>query len=352
MADVIRMWSPPSTPAVGPFAKATGIVLLATGLFAAWIGLGVGGDTSVLYVDDLGTVIAALAATVFCVRAGARHVERLRRFWLLRAGACAAWTLGEAIWAVYDLILREPIPAPSWADVGYLTGIPLAVAALVCHPAMRAGMARRARSMLDALILATALLFLSWTVVLGPLWRGTDLTTLGGLTTIAYPFGDIVIVFFIVLAVRGMTGGGRLALWCLLAGLLAMALSDSGYTYLTTVKGYETGSVIDSGWFAAYLAIALGAFSANAGAMRQRSRSSSSPTLAALLAPIMPVLGALGFAAIRLQNGNRLDDVAWITVFALIVLVLVRHGLLLLDVAMSRKERGLYELRVNIHERR
>jgi len=74
----------------------------------------------------------------------------------------------------------------------------------------------RARSVLDGMVIATALLFVSWTLVLGPLWRSTDLTTLGGLVTLAYPFGDVVIVFFIVLAIRGMTGENRSALWCLL----------------------------------------------------------------------------------------------------------------------------------------
>ena len=59
---------------------------------------------------------------------------------------------------------------------------------------------------------------------------------------IAYPFGDVVIIFFIVLAIRGMTGGDRLALWCLLGGLLAIALSDSAYTYLTESRVMRAGT--------------------------------------------------------------------------------------------------------------
>jgi hypothetical protein len=318
------------------FPKATGVAALAIGLFAVWIGWGIGGDTSVLYVDDLGTALAALAATVLCVRAGARHAGQLRPFWWLLGAACAAWTLAEVIWAVYDFTVGE-VPSPSWADFGYLAAIPLAVAALIRHPAMQAGVARTARSMLDGLILATALLFVSWTMVIGPLGQSADLTTLGGVVALAYPFGDVVIVFFIVLAVRGMTHGGRVALWCLLGGLLAMALSDTTYAYLTQVKTYGAGNLIDAGWFAAYLGIALGAYCSNSNdGVAERARSSS-PTRTSLIAPFLPVLGALSIIAFG--GPDRLDRVALISALGLITLTLARQGLLVLDLFQSDDQR-------------
>src|SRR5665811_1954812 len=172
------------------------------------------------------------------------------------SAATAFWTFAEIVWGYYALVLDVEVPVPSWADVGYLSAIPLAVAALVVHPATRGSGTRKARWVFDGLVVATALLFLSWTLVLGPLWRSTDLSTWTGIVSLAYPFGDVVIVFFIVLAIRGMTGENRLSLWCLLAGLLAMALSDSTFTYLTEVAKYTSGSVIDTGWVVAYLGIA------------------------------------------------------------------------------------------------
>jgi hypothetical protein len=321
------------------FIKATGIVALATGLFAGWVTWDVGGETSALYGDDLATALAALTATVLCVHAGARHAGQLRLFWWLLAGACGAWTLGETTWGVYDLVLREPVPVPSWADVGYLAGIPLAVVALVCHPAMRGGGTQKARSVLDSLIVATALLFLSWTLVLGPLWRSTDVSTLGGLATIAYPFGDVVIIFFIVLAIRGMAAGDRLAIWCLFGGLLAIAFSDTIYTYLTGVKDFEGGNLIDTGWFAGYLGIALGAFCSDSGDNVLDRTALALPGPASLVAPFLPVIGALGVVAIEIELGHRLDDVEWISAFALIALVLARQGLLVLHLVGRGEER-------------
>ena len=330
----------PTHTRLGSRRAAIALALLATGLFAAWVGLGIGGDTAVRYGDDLGTVLAALAATVLCLRAAKQHGQPMRRFWSLLAGAAFCWTLAESVWAVYELVLHVEVPLPSWADLGYLAAIPFAVAALLTHPAMRGKGGRRARSLLDGLVLATALLFLSWTVVLGPLWRSTDLSTAGGVVTLAYPFGDVLMIFFVVLAVRGMTGGNRLSLWCLLGGLLAMALADSTYAYLTEVKTYGTGSLIDTGWVAAYLAIAVGAYCSDARDVVTRRDDSSPITLPSLVVPFVPVLLALTVAGVEAKLGHRPGHVEWIMALALVLLVLARQVLLLVGLARSSRAAG------------
>jgi hypothetical protein len=313
------------------FLGAIGVVVLVTGLVGAWIGLRVGGARVTLWVDDVATPLAALIACVLCFRARARHGGRMRLFWSLLGCATAFWTFAEIVWGYYALVLDVEVPVPSWADVGYLSAIPLAVAALVVHPATRGSGTRKARWVLDGLVVATALLFLSWTLVLGPLWRSADLSTWTGIVALAYPFGDVVIVFFIVLAIRGMTGGNRLSLWCLLAGLLAMALSDSTFTYLTEVANYTSGSLIDAGWVAAYLGIALAAFSSQSGSEVVPRAQHSRPSLASLVSPLLPVLLALSVAAVEIRLGHRLDHAAWLMAFGLIALVLARQVLMVLE---------------------
>ncbi len=265
----------------------------------------------------------------------------MRLFWTLLGCATAFWTFAEIVWGYYALILNVAVPVPSWADVGYLAAIPLTVAALVVHPATRGGGTRKARWVFDGLVVATALLFLSWTLVLGPLWRSANLSTWAGIVTLAYPFGDVVIVFFILLVIRGMTGGGRLSLWCLLAALLAMALSDSTFTYLTDVANYPSGSLIDTGWVAAYLGIALAAFSSQSSGVVVPRAERSRPSLASLVVPLLPVLLALTVAAVEIRLGHRPDHVAWLMAIALIALVLARQGLMVLELlAPSRGVQG------------
>ena len=317
---------------------ASGAVFLATGVFAAWLGWRVGGGASVRYVSDAGQILAALAAAVTCFTIGIRHRER-RAFWWLLAGSCGAWMSGQLIWTAYDLTGSGGPPVPSWADVGYIAFIPLAVGALLCHPGIRGSGMRRARSLLDGLAIAVALLFLSWTSVLGPLWRSSDLTTLGGVVTLAYPFGDVVIAFFVVLALQRMTTANRLGLWFLLAGLIGLALADSTYAYLVQVKRYATGNLLDTGWFVGFLGIALGALASDARDLGVRAESPW-PALPSLVAPLLPMLVALIVAASSIDLAHRPDWVALTMVFALVLLASARLVLLVLDdIATSRSRR-------------
>lgn len=320
---------------------ATGLAVLATGLIEAWILTEVGGARTTLWVDDLGLAAAAAIACASCLRAAARQNGRMRLFWSLLGCAAASWTLAEVGWSVYELILRETVPSPSWADLGYLLAIPLAVAALVLHPAISGSGTRKARWLLDGMVVATALLFLSWTLVLGSVWHSANLGTAGGIVTLAYPFGDVVIVFFVVLTIRGMTGANRLSLWCLLAALLAMALTDSAFTYLSEVANYytaPTGNPIDAGWVAAYLGIALAAGRSRTLTAWAPKVEASRPSLASLVSPLLPVLLALSVAAVQIKLGHHLDDPAVAMAFGLIALVLARQGLLILELRRLKRE--------------
>lgn len=314
---------------------AAGVVVA---VFAGWVGTGLGGDTVVRWVDDVGTLAAALAAAVLCARSARRRSGRLRAFWWLLAGACAAWTVGEGVWGLYEVVLGRDVPSVSWADIGYLAAIPPTAAALLVHPAMRGRAVGKARSMLDGLVIAAAFFFLSWTFLLEPLRRMSDLGSLGGAVTLAYPVGDVVILVLVVLLIRGTTTGSRLDLWCLLAGLLAITLSDSMYGYLAQVKDYASGNVVDVGWFAGYLGLALGAYGARAAVTSRRPTEAPSLSSAAVIVPFLPLFAALGVAAVEIELGHHLDPVALATAFALVVLVLIRQVLLAVDLWASGRD--------------
>jgi len=313
------------------FLGAVGLVALASAAFAVWVGLRIGGVRVSLWVDDGFTPIAALIACVLCWRARVRHDGRMRLFWTLLGCATACWTLAEMIWGYYALIANVAVPVVSWADVGYLSAIPVTVAALVVHPATHGSGTRKARSVFDGLVVATALLFLSWVLVLGPLWRSSNPGTWAGIVGLAYPFGDVVIVFFIVLAIRSMTSGDRLSLWCLLAALLVMALSDSTYTYLTASSSYTSPGLIDTGWLVAYLGIGLAAFASRPTSEAMRSPVHHRPSLASLIAPLVPVFLALGVVAVEHSLGHHLDHAAWLMAVALVALVLARQALIVFE---------------------
>jgi hypothetical protein len=310
---------------------ATASALSITFVFFLWLVLHVGGNNGVRYFDDIVTALAALSACVACLLAGRRQSGSERRFWVLLGSALGAWTFAEVIWGVYDLVLNTAVPVPSWADVGYLGAIPLAAAALLCHPGMRAAGSYKTRATLDGLAIGTALLLLSWTFVLGPLWRHTDLTTAGGIVALAYPFGDMVIIFLIFLSVRSMTATGRRPLLWVLVGLFAMAVSDSTYAYLVEVGRFSTGNLVDIGWVVGYLAIAVGASGEAGQTVRVPSELPTEASLASLVTPYVPVLLALSVITFELELHHHVDRFSWLTGLSLTLLVIARQALVLVD---------------------
>jgi hypothetical protein len=305
--------------------------LSVTGIFALWLALHLGGDNAVRYFDDIVTALAALFGCVACLLAGRRQCGPERRFWVLLGLALGAWTFAEVTWAVYDLVLNVAVPVPSWADVGYLGAIPLAAAALLSHPGMRAKGSHKARATLDGLAIGTALLLLSWTFVLGPLWRHTDLSTAGGVVALAYPFGDMVILFLVLLSLRAVTASGRKPLLWVLLGLFAMAVSDSTYAYLVEVGRYATGNLVDTGWVLGYLAMAVGASCDNGQAVVVAPAELAEDSLASLVTPYVPVLLALSVITVKLELHNKVDRLTWLAGFGLALLVVARQLLQLLD---------------------
>lgn len=314
--------------------RAIAVAIGASGFFSAWLALHVGGARSVETFDDVVTALAAFAAAVLCGASARRGEDGLdRRFWWLLSAACGAWTFAEVVWAVYDLVLNVSVPVPSWADLGYLSAIPLAVAALLSHPALRRrhnhSPRRLAVNLLDGLLVASSFVFLSWSLVLGPLWHRTDLSKLGGIVAVAYPVGDLVMATLAVVVIRAAGGGRRFDLWCVLAGIVAMALADTTYTYLSEVGRYQVGNAVDVGWVLGYLLLAAGGYCAS---LHHRTDLLwRPPSSAATSLTFVPILCALVVAGIEALFDRQLTWTDWIMAVVVVGVTLTRQGLSLFD---------------------
>src|SRR5207244_13013065 len=58
-----------------------------------------------------------------------RYKPQRRIPWLLFGAGLVLWTLGDAYWDAYSWVLRTEAPFPSIADVAYVGGYPLLIAA-------------------------------------------------------------------------------------------------------------------------------------------------------------------------------------------------------------------------------
>jgi PAS domain S-box-containing protein len=240
------------------FAVAAGGGAVALLLIAAAVGLQIGGETAAERADDISVAVFAMLAALSCFVAARRSVARRRLAWSLLGSSAFIWGIGGAITAFYDLVLASPAPVPSIADPVYLASYPLAVAAVMAVPTAPSTMSTRGRAVIDAGIIASALVFMALAVGLGSVYRSSVQSTGTDLITLARPFGDVIVLTVLIpAALRGVTGRrGRLLL--LLGGFSTIAFSDFAYAILVA-SGTPHGQteLFDIGWVSGFILIGL-----------------------------------------------------------------------------------------------
>jgi diguanylate cyclase (GGDEF)-like protein/PAS domain S-box-containing protein len=275
-----------------------------------------------LAIDDLGEAAAAFLAAFACWSRGRREQGRLSRGWLLLAGSAFSWCLGELVWSYYELVVGGEVPFPSAADAGFLMAVPLAVGAILAFFTPPVGWTSRLRVIVDALIVVSAAFFVSWFLVLGELVHASSGSWAEEAVSLAYPATDVLIISVILLVGARSGNRDRVPLGWISLGLLALAIADTAFAYLT-LKGVGSGNnVLDTGWFAGYLIIALAA-------CRHPAGERSSRELTAL--PYIPVGVAAVLTLARFVTGGNLGGFLLVDLGVLIVFVVVRQILTLAE---------------------
>jgi PAS domain S-box-containing protein len=284
-------------------------------------------------LGDLGILLASLSAAVTCARAAARQ-DTDARAWRWISVSAGVWTFGQLVWTFLGLTTDHNYPFPSLADAGFLAYSIPAVIGLLAFPRMRTSGVGLARAVLDAAVIAAAVLFVSWSVVLGPVFGSESHDLLTRLTGLGYPVVDVAIASFVLVLMMRQPPGHRLPWLFLGAGLMTLALTDSTYVRLTFdgITGV-TGTGLAAGWMSAFLLVALSA------ALPRKDRPGKDRPLYALaleLLPYAPVLGAVVISSWSLTGGNQGFLLA--TGFVLLVLVVARQVLIVFEnVTLTRE---------------
>ncbi|HXB03539.1 MAG TPA: PAS domain-containing sensor histidine kinase [Candidatus Acidoferrum sp.] len=300
-------------------AAATVVVIVG---FVVWVELRLGGDRATIALDDIGEGVAALIAAICTGLAARRNSGRSRLGWVLLSASAATWCAGEAAWSVYEVGMTVSVPYPSVADAGFLGAIPLAIAGVLMFFSPARGTSTSLRLWLDGAIILVALFFVSWTLGLKTVVEDTSQPFLAKAVSVAYPLGDIVIGTIVVLAARRAREEAHGRLLLLLGGLAANSLADSAFAYLNANGTYGAiGSVLDVGWVAGYLMIALAALWP-AGARREITEGDAIDVWQLALPWV--AIGGVGLTAIGMAlTGNAIGPVRTFLLGAIAILVMV-----------------------------
>jgi signal transduction histidine kinase len=135
--------------------------------------------------------LAELGAILGIVVGVRRYRPAAPLAWLLIAGGLALWMVGDLFWSAYALAGRDPFPSP--ADFFYLAGYPLLAAGIVIAYRHRSP-GRDQRPLIDAAIVAVSATLLAWVYIVEPARADASLGTRETLVSVAYPFGDILVL--------------------------------------------------------------------------------------------------------------------------------------------------------------
>jgi diguanylate cyclase len=241
------------------FAVAVATVAIASVFYALILKYEPFGQQIVIAIDDVGEALAAAIACAACAWAARRAEGRNRLGWALMSVSTGLWSAGQVVWSIYEVVLQQAVPQPGLVDVGFLAAVPFAVAGIRAFWGGAHGTSARWRVWFDGLIVAVALVSTAWGFGLRVVW-GDD-GDIGSKTyALIYPVGDILIGTVLILAIRRAAGQQKGRMAFLLCGVAAYSIADSAFAYLTAQNAYgAVGSVLNTGWFAGFLLVALAA---------------------------------------------------------------------------------------------
>lgn len=320
--------SPPTGPHFRGLHPDTAIIGLASagvGLIALWLIVGGAALSTQSAVTGFAAPLVDLIAVVLVAKA-ARSVTppRIRVAWSLIAFGMLVYAAGDGIWA-WVSIVQNADPFPSLADVGYVAFYPIVAGGLLLFPAPNRARREAVRLAIDSAIVVVGGGMVVWHGLFLPALAAAEPDAIGTALLLAYPIGDLVLLFAVATIALGRPAGiAPRALLALVGGLGLMFIADVGYGELTMLDLPEAHWV-DLIYLASSLAIALaGYLQAHAVELPSDAPAGPSRWLTALpyvgLAAGFGVLLADAEGSVGASVGNLL-----LGAVALTVLVLIRQ---------------------------
>lgn len=217
-------------------------------VFVVWVVVHPGTPDQRELLSDLAPLPLGLATWAAALRAGGRGDAGARKAWRRIATAFFLWWLGDVVWFAQEVILQRP-PFPSPADIGYLASYPVLAWGLLSLPGLQRRRAEWLKVALDAVTVLLAAAMVVWYLVVGPSVRdapGTLVTVLN----VAYPVGDLLLLFAVAVVLLGGLRRER-APWILLGGTAALVVADVAYARLSLSDSYAGGDWPDAFWMLA-----------------------------------------------------------------------------------------------------
>jgi hypothetical protein len=208
----------------------------------------IGGRASYELINDVvPAVLAGLVAfQIYRIWSASADQPNARRVWPYLLAGLVVWTLGDVIWAYYEIVLHIAAPYPSWADALWVVGYFLLFIGL--YSQLRIYNIRPTRQIWENIALVELVfIVLSGYFVVIPMLQSFDATKLPeSILNVLYPLLDLIL-FPLAFLILTTLEEGRLAVsWRLITlGFMIRAISDLIFSYITWQDIYLAGGGIN-----------------------------------------------------------------------------------------------------------
>ncbi|MER8010789.1 EAL domain-containing protein [Streptomyces sp. NPDC094149] len=334
--------------------------------YAVGSALGWGSQELADIMGDFGLSAAAATAAVSCFLYAYRHCARFRSAWLLFALSSAMAALGNGVWGWYEVVLGEKVPTVGYANVFFVGFAPPAIVGLLVlakRPVTKAGWMCL---VLDAWLIGGSLLTLSWSLALAKTAEADGPHLARSALLLAYPLLDIALVSVVLALHFRRTAANRAAINTAIGALALTVMCDALFSSPLLQNSYQSGQLLDAGWFAGSLLLAYAPWTAPRqgqesaegdghtrvvhehlpgphGGTHQhhappqggdRPRYPVARPIAGSLAALTPYMAAavctLGILY-NVLNGRKPDPTVLVTGGTVVLALVVRQGIMLLD---------------------
>ncbi|SDP00365.1 diguanylate cyclase (GGDEF) domain-containing protein [Klenkia soli] len=283
------------------------------------------------YVSNVVQLVAGLAAAATTAARARSATGRPRWSWGCLSAGTAAWSAGQAWWCWVQIVQGGEAPFPSFADVGFVAFPLLAGASLMLQPTSDGSTARTRRA-LDAAMTSAAVGLVSWVTTLGAVVAAnTGNDPLVGALLVGYPMLDVLVIVLGTLTIARATTD-RLPQALVTVGLIAFSVSDSAFAYVAAEGDYD-GNLLDLGWIAGFLLIALAALcpASVAAPVQVSGQRAGEDTNRSDHLLYVPVAVAFAVTTVLAFRGRQLDGWELLTAGVVVALLLARQYLALRD---------------------
>ena len=297
--------------------------------YVTWMVFGQPTDEQKILVTDLAQPLVSLGMTILAFRASRQHLlsSQKRRAWTLIAIAFLMYFIGNVMWGYYELVLSTDLSV-TLADVPYLCYYPICLAGLLTFPMTQSGRSRLT-FLLDAGTVMLGAGLVIWYLILRPVAQAEHPSSLEAVVTLAYPVGNIVLLFGVVAVLlrRPPQIVGR-ALRILTLAIFFDAIADFGYAYQTLDNNYFGGQWPDYFYM---LGFVLMAFSAQSQIRLAQAKKTESNDLVPgkssfswlPYAAVAVAYSLLLYVAYKFQRDHGTEPIVWLTIGAFLITALV-----------------------------